>query len=110
MAQPPDIRLDHINLPARKPHWLADWYAETFGFKSQQGFVIGPGTLIVFEEGKPPDYGDNPHFGFRCRTREHLRQWADKLGAEVEEETHYCGFKARDPEGNYFEVYWESDG
>jgi len=108
LAEPPDIRLDHINLPALKPEWLAQWYAETFGFRAEGGFVIGPGTLIVFEQGKPMDYGGNTHFGFRCSSREKVITWADKLGAPIEEEMNYCGFKAKDPEGNIFEVYWET--
>ncbi len=107
MADTPDIRLDHINLPAARPEWLADWYAEMFGFRSEGGFVIGPGTLIVFEQGTPIDYGDNAHFGFRCTDREKVLLWAEKLAATVISESDYCGFKARDPEGNHFEVYWE---
>ncbi len=107
MTDTPDIRLDHINLPAVKPEWLAEWYAETFGFRAEGGFVLGPGTLIVFEPGKPLDYGDHSHFGFRCRSRDKVLHWAEKLGVEVEQQADYCGFKARDPEGNRFEVYWE---
>ncbi len=109
MADAPDIRLDHINLPAERPDWLADWYAETFGFRSQNGFVIGPGTLIVFVQGTPIDYGDKAHFGFRCTSRDKVTEWAQRLDASVDEEENYYGFKARDPEGNHFEVYWEAE-
>lgn len=69
MAQNPDtpkIRLDHINMPARKPAWLAEWYAEQFGFQAKGGFVIGEGALLVFETGEPLDYRGGTHFGFRC--------------------------------------------
>lgn len=107
MDEAPEIRLDHINLPAKRPEWLAEWYAETFGFRAEGGFVIGPGTLIVFEQGDPVDYGENAHFGFRCRDRDRVLAWAQQLNAKVEEDTNYFGFKARDPEGNHFEVYWE---
>lgn len=107
MAEPPDIRLDHINLPARRPEWLAEWYADTFGFRAQDGFVIGPGTLIVFEQGEPLDYRGNSHFGFRCASRDQVAAWAQKLESELEEDEAYCGFKTNDPEGNIFEVYWE---
>lgn len=107
MTDTPDIRLDHINLPARRPEWLAEWYASTFGFRARDGFVFGPGTLIVFEEGAPLDYRGNTHFGFRCSSPERVRHWAEKLASELEEEETYCGFKASDPEGNVFEVYWE---
>jgi len=108
MSEKPLIRLDHINLPARKPEWLAEWYAEQFGFKAHKGFVSGPGTLLVFEEGKPLDYRGNVHFGFRCASRDQVEAWAARFGAQLEsEEDHYCGFKTSDPEGNLFEVYWE---
>ncbi len=107
MSDAPDIRLDHINLPALKPDWLAEWYADMFGFRAKDGFVIGSGTLIVFEKGKPLDYGGSAHFGFRCSSKEKVAVWAQKLEAELVEEASYAGFKAADPEGNVFEVYWE---
>jgi len=107
MADPPELRLDHVNLPALKPAWLAEWYAENFGLQAKDGFVFAPGVLLVFEQGEPLDYRGNTHFGFRCGSREKVATWAEKFGAELEEETTYCGFKTRDPEGNIFEVYWE---
>lgn len=110
MPESPDIQLDHINLPARRPEWLADWYATTFGFKAEKGFVFGHGTLIVFEPGEPLDYRGNAHFGFRCNSREKVAVWADKFNVQLLEEANYCGFKASDPEGNFFEVYWERAG
>ena len=88
MTEIPQLVLDHINLPAARPEWLADWYAENFGFNSKDGFVFAPGVLLVFEKGKPTDYKGNTHFGFRSRAN-------------------YCGFKTKDPEGNVFEIYWE---
>lgn len=105
--QPPLIRLDHVNLPALKPEWLAEWYADMFGFQAKDGFVIGPGTLLVFEKGEPPEYHGNTHFGFRCSSREQVAMWAEKLDADLEAAENYCGFKAQDPEGNVFEVYFE---
>ncbi|HKI74251.1 MAG TPA: hypothetical protein VJ998_06400 [Pseudomonadales bacterium] len=107
MVEPPDIRLDHINLPALKPEWLAEWYAEHFGFRAQDGFVFAPGTLLVFEKGQPLDYRGNIHFGFRCGSRERVTAWAQQFNADLEEQANYCGFKTQDPEGNIFEVYWE---
>ena len=103
----PGIRLDHVNLPAKKPEWLAEWYAETFGFKTRDGFVFAEGTLLVFEQGEPADYRGNTHFGFRCESAEQVRHWAAKLSATIDQEDVYCGFKTKDPEGNVFEVYWE---
>ncbi len=105
----PQIRLDHINLPARKPAWLAEWYAEMFGFRAEEGFVIGPGTLLVFEEGEPIDYRGRIHFGFRSNSHTQVASWAEKLGVDLDQDEHYAGFKARDPEGNLFEVYWETN-
>jgi len=112
MPQNPDaptIKLDHINLPARKPDWLAQWYAEQFGFQAKDGFVIGEGTLLVFEPGEPLDYRGNTHFGFRCSSRDQVRAWALKFEADLEEDAAYSGFKTKDPEGNFFEMYWEEN-
>jgi hypothetical protein len=107
MSEIPSIRLDHINIPALKPEWLAEWYAEMFGFRAMGGFVISPGTVIVFEQGKPIDYRGQCHFGFRCASREKVLHWAEKLEVPLLEDATYCGFKTSDPEGNVFEVYWE---
>ena len=108
MSEEPLIRLDHINIPARKPEWLAEWYAEHFGFTARDGFVSGPGTLLVFEAGKPLDYRGQVHFGFRCSSRAQVEEWAERFSAElVAEADRYCGFRTSDPEGNTFEVYWE---
>jgi len=107
MAEVPQLVLDHINLPAKKPEWLADWYAENFGFKSKDGFVFAPGVLLVFEQGNPANYEGNTHFGFRSRSRDAVADWAQKLDAALTEGPNYCGFKTKDPEGNVFEIYWE---
>lgn len=110
MAQNPDtpkIRLDHINMPARKLAWLAKWYAEQFGFQAKGGFVIGEGALLVFETGEPLDYRGGTHFGFRCDSRQQVRAWATKFDANLEEDANYSGFRTKDPEGNFFEMYWE---
>lgn len=101
------IRLDHINLPARKPAWLAEWYAEMFGFRARDGFVLGAGVVLVFETGEPLLYKGRVQFGFRCESRQQVEFWASKLEVPVENESIYCGFKATDPEGYVFEVYWE---
>ncbi len=108
MPDKPLIQLDHLHIPARKPEWLAEWYAEQFGLNAQGGFLTGPGTLIVFAEGDPVNYEERPHFGFRCQSREAVEDWADKLQVQLDASNNYCGFRARDPEGNHFEVYWEA--
>lgn len=107
MSDKPLIQLDHINIPASKPEWLAQWYADNFGFVAHKGFVSGPGTLLVFEDGEPVDYGGNVHFGFRCTSREKVQAWAKAFGANLVEDENYNGFQTKDPEGNLFEVYWE---
>ncbi len=73
------MKLDHINLPAERPEWLAEWYAKEFGFSAHQGFVSGSGTLLVFEKGEPLDYKGNVHFGFRCASRQQVLEDADRL-------------------------------
>ncbi|MFT4631220.1 MAG: catechol-2,3-dioxygenase [Candidatus Pseudothioglobus sp.] len=108
MLKPPALRLDHINLPARKPSWLAEWYAGQFGFTASAGFVMGAGVLLVFELGEPLDTHGKPHFGFRCDSSEAVAQWAAKFEQGLEDSGAYCGFKTRDPEGNVFEIYWEN--
>lgn len=110
MNEIPEISLDHVNLPARKPEWLAEWYAENFGFKSEGGFVYGFGTLLVFEKGEPLDYQGNSHFGFRCASKESVINLAEKFEATLEGDGDYCAFKTQDPEGNVFGVYWEELG
>jgi hypothetical protein len=102
-----DIRLDHINIPSLRPDWLAEWYAEHFGFRARDGFVVGAGILLVFEAGKPADYGVNTHFGFRCSSRERVVAYAEKFEVALDDQENFCGFQAQDPEGNVFEVYWE---
>ena len=108
MDSPPDLRLDHINLPAKRPSWLAEWYAENFDLRVEGTFVIGAGIILVFEQGEPADYGGKAHFGFRCASRDRVAAWAGKFEAALVEEANYCGFETSDPEGNRFKVYWEA--
>ena len=107
MSEIPEISLEHVNIPAHRPEWLADWYAENFGFKSEGGFVFGFGALLVFKKGKPLDYKGNSHFGFRCVNKESVIDLAEKFDVKTEGDNNYCAFTTEDPEGNVFEVYWE---
>lgn len=102
----PSIRLDHINLPARKPDWAAEWYAEKFGFVAKDGFVLGAGVVLMFKQGEPLVI-DTPHFGFRVDSKQQVVDWATDLEVQLIEEDRYAGFQATDPEGYIFEVYWE---
>ena len=77
--------------------------------KSRGSRVVGPGTLIVFERGQPLGSPGNAHFGFRVGSSEEVEAWAEKFAAVVESDSTYAGFKATDPEGNRFEIYWERE-
>lgn len=102
------LRLDHLYMLAKKPEWMADWYAETFGFKVQEGIVICGAVVLVFQNGEPDHHHDRPRFGFRCSSREKFKQLAHKLDATVNADQVFARFVAKDPEGYKFEVYWEA--
>jgi DNA-3-methyladenine glycosylase I len=101
------LRLAHVNLPARDPKALARWYGERFALTVEGSFAFAPGTLLVFEPGEPAHASGSSHFGFEAAAREEVLRFAEAFGCEAELEDDYAGFKARDPEGNLFEVYWE---
>lgn len=101
------LRLDHVYLPARKPAWLAEWYAEKFGFTAQEGFVISGGVVLVFVEGEPLLADEKPRFGFRCDSRDQVKNLAEEFAVPLSEEALFCSFAAVDPEGYVFEVYFE---
>lgn len=105
----PAVRFDHIYLPAKKPDWLAEWYAETFGFKAEGGLVVTGSVVLVFQEGDPS--GDRAffQFGFRAESQEQLGALANQLGVELRNEGQYSSFEASDPEGYRFQVYWEAE-
>jgi ribosomal protein S18 acetylase RimI-like enzyme len=102
------LRLAHLNLPARDPKALARWYGERFGLEVDGAFAFGPGTWLAFEHGEPLALPGNTHFGFEAQARAEVVRLAERFGCEPELEDDYAGFKARDPEGNGFEVYWEA--
>jgi len=106
----PQIRLAHVNLPARDPEGLARWYAGTFGFEARGAFAVGAGTLLAFEPGEPLFGRANSHIGFEVATRDLVSVWANRLGTPVEEEPDAAHTRARDPEGNAIEIYWEPGG
>jgi GNAT superfamily N-acetyltransferase len=103
-------RLAHLNLPARDPKALARWYGERFGLEVDGGFAFGPGTWLAFEHGEPLALPGSTHFGFEAGSRAEVVRLAERFGCEPELEDDYAGFKARDPEGNGFEVYFEARG
>lgn len=106
----PPLRLAHVNLPARDPIALANWYAKTFALEARGAFVIGPGTLLAFESGEPLLDCGKSHIGFEVPSRQEVAAWARRFGAELEEESRAAYTRLRDPEGNAIEIYWEPDG
>ena len=107
MPKPPALRLDHINLPARKPSWLAEWYAGQFGFTASAGFVMGAGVLLVFELGEPLDARGKPHFGFRCASSEAVAQFAANFEPGLEDSGATRGFVTPAHQAHAFSLHWE---
>ena len=104
------LSLSHLNLPARQPEALAQWYEATFGFERRGTVLIGRNTLIVFEQGEPLGARGNTHFGFSVSTKAEVLTWATKVGKSPMMEEDYVGLKISDPEGNIIEIYWEANG
>ena len=77
-----ELQLEHLNIPAKDPIGLAQWYAETFGLTAEKHLVRGPGVLIAFEQGEPVNRSPELHIGFRVPSMQALEDWAKKFGAE----------------------------
>jgi len=73
------LSLSHLNLPAREPEALARWYESIFGFERRGSFLLGPRTLLAFEQGEPLHNCGNMHFGFEVESEAELLMWARKL-------------------------------
>ncbi len=100
-----DLQLEHLNIPARDPLGLAQWYAQTFGLKAEKHLVRGPGVLIAFVKGEPINRPDDVHVGFRVPSIAALNDWAKKFGAEPKAGAEFTTFRTPDPEGNCLELY-----
>ena len=100
-----DFQLEHLNIPARDPLGLAQWYARTFGLKAEKHLVRGPGVLIAFVQGEPINRPDDVHVGFRVPSIAELNDWAKKFGAEPKAGAEFTTFRTPDPEGNCLELY-----
>jgi catechol 2,3-dioxygenase-like lactoylglutathione lyase family enzyme len=101
-----------VNLPARDPEALATWYEERLGFQRHGKFLWSAGTLLVFVPGEP--VSKVVHFGFRVETPAEVFEWADRLrarGVDIGEvqSAEYTTVFGRDPEGNRFEIFWDTD-
>ena len=101
-----DIRLDHMNIPAKDPVGLAQWYARTFSLQADKHLVRGPGVLIAFHAGAPVGRSpDELHMGFRVPSLEALNDWAKKFEATPNAGPEFTSFRITDPEGNGIELY-----
>jgi catechol-2,3-dioxygenase len=104
-----DLRLDHLNIPAKDPIGLARWYAETFGLKLENHVVRGPGLIIVFKQGEPIGRAvDDVHMGLRVPSIDALNGWAKKFSATPIVGPEFTSFRITDPEGNGVELYTPS--
>jgi len=103
------LRLDHLNLPARDPHALARWYADTFGLQADRHVVRGPGLLIAFQAGEPVNRAPDIHIGFRVPSVAELRDLAARFGKEPTRGVEFLSFRTSDPDGNCIELYCKPD-
>jgi catechol 2,3-dioxygenase-like lactoylglutathione lyase family enzyme len=115
----PPLGISHLNLPARDPAALADWYVETLGFvrglalDSGARFVWSAGTLLTLMPGEPLA-GAPLHFGFRVESLGALVAWVEALRergvevGEIEGDETYSTAGFDDPEGNAIELFFEA--
>jgi catechol 2,3-dioxygenase-like lactoylglutathione lyase family enzyme len=108
----PPFALNHLNLPARDPAALRQWYTDKLGFHARGPFLWSGGGLLVFVEGTPIA-GEHLHFGFRADSMATLRAWIAALRArgvhvdEPHDDDAYSTTYVNDPEGNRFELFYE---
>lgn len=104
-----DLRLEHLNIPARDPLGLAAWYGRTFGLKVEKHVARGPGLIIAFVSGEPLERrADELHMGFRVPSLDALNDWAAKFAATPAVGPEFTSFRTTDPEGNGIELYTPS--
>jgi catechol-2,3-dioxygenase len=104
-----NLRLEHINLPARDPEGLARWYAQTFGLRAEGRRVSGPGLLMVFQAGEPLQRAPDLHLGLRVPSQIELSRWADQLGSAITPGKEFDTLRTFDPEGNCLELYCNAE-
>jgi 2-hydroxychromene-2-carboxylate isomerase len=88
-ADRPPLRIGRVDLPARDPEALAQWWATTFGLEG----LCARADLGI---------------GLAVPTRDEVAVWARRLGTAVDDGPHRASTRARDPEGNAVEIYWEA--
>jgi len=103
-----ELRLEHLNMPAREPVTLAKWYAEQFGLKQDEHRVRGNGVLLVFQKGEPVGRTEL-HMGLRVPSNAALAEWAQRFSQQITPGSEFNTFRVHDPEGNLVEVYCKAD-
>jgi hypothetical protein len=98
------FRLEHLNIPAKDPIGLAQWYARTFNLTADRHLARGAGVLIAFQQGEPLRR-DDVHMGFRVESIDALNEWAGKFNTEPKAGPEFTTIKVTDPEGNSVEMY-----
>jgi len=113
MGDVPPLALNHVNLPARDPQALRQWYVENLGFVRRGDYLRSGGTVLNIVLGPPLGSEACWHFGFRVDSRAVLDAWIARLrerGVEVDDPEvtgEYATVYVEDPEGNTFEIYVE---
>jgi catechol-2,3-dioxygenase len=120
-----ELALNHLNLPARDPVALRQWYVSKLGFKiaALSGDTPGPpgggaflwsgGSLLAFVQGDPVK-PDQTHFGFRLASLSELKSWVALLKergvgtGELQGDDEYSRIYVKDPEGNVIELFYEA--
>jgi catechol 2,3-dioxygenase-like lactoylglutathione lyase family enzyme len=106
------LKLNHLNVPARDPAALCQWYVDKLGFVAHGRFLWSGGSLLVFVEGEPIST-NQWHFGFQVESLQELHEWVSRLRArdvevpDIEGDETYSTVYVNDPEGNTFEVFYE---
>ena len=102
----PEFQLEHVNIPSKDPHQLANWYAQTFGLTADKHIVRGDGVLIAFQQGEPINRPDVLHIGFKVGDMSKLNKWFEKFeNVQLKTGPEFTSFQVMDPEGNCVEIY-----
>jgi len=111
----PPLSLTHLNIPSPDPAALRTWYAEALGLQEHAGMLYGGRSVFNVVRGESLPAGTF-HFGFRLDTKAGVQAWAEHLVARsvaVEgayaDHGDYATAYFRDPDGNVFELFWETD-
>jgi catechol 2,3-dioxygenase-like lactoylglutathione lyase family enzyme len=114
------VRVGHLNLTVADVDASIAFYATWFGFRrilarydDATVFVTDDDDFELAFHAGTPVADDGWHFGFLAGTAGEVLELAARLEAarvpvvETEESPGYTGFKCRDPDGYWIEVYHE---